>query len=1260
MIIATRLWFALVLSAAFGAACGAQPVALVSRRGDAYVVSGAGYEARFSAVDGSLLLRKRPGGSGAILRSGEYGLWRLRFRDGSFVSAADFGGAGRRIKARAEAKAGVLRLIYQGQKAAVAVTVTGSRDWLELAAEVTPTRDTVLGLELPARLRFDPGSVRRFVSPVDGNQGVGVAFRRAFFLPQPEDSPSAWQQDLIGPAGYADLFGGPLVQREVQDPATALKVTEEGRAWLGEGLARTLAAARAVVNRPPTRDQASLVLVDSANGPWLSAHRVGQGALWRIGGAVGEAEKPLALESMAAVLRRLTDTAPAERTEVGILSVRNGPESGGWAAVPVQAWLESMRGLPAVRSGRLQLKEIASPGELAAALGSDRFVALLNPYGEACPALPGGMPATTAAIGRYVRAGGQWLEVGGYPFFYALRPVRTFSFSGPYPPLFADFQHLDATTGSASIYRVQPLPDEPWTGARDHTALFVPGSLGCGADERGGYADRAYATFVLAGSSWRSPRARIVVGSTAEAQLAEYCRANRIRRTLEDKVAGPALERLKRAVLVYYAGSAREKIEHLGLLPPDTLLHFADYLHGGFDKQYPDHLPPNPAFGTPAELAAFFQRARAAGRLVMPYTNPTWWCDHPKGPTFAREGDAPLLKGLDGKPVYERYGPNDGWTVTQWHPAVRAANRITVQQFSREYPVDVLFQDQCGARSWMYDTNPASPTPYAYTDGILSMIAQDSRVRPLSTEAGWDRVVNWETQLCGLSWALVPTEYGPEWRRYMKQVYPPSTWEIYPLAQYVAHDKAMLLLHDLGQFVTNREVLSWALGLGFSLSYSVPAAALRQDGPREWLRWLDRLQKSVVARTIGRPVLAFRHERGPSPTRADDGLIAAQYGRVRVWANLGPGPRPATGRMLAPHGFLAQGPGVVAGVTTSAEGDTAFVSEGAQGRADLWVYGPGEQQVRAELPSRVSGPVRLAWDGGAHATVAAKAGTLAFRLPAASSVGRTTPPAGLAGKAPRDWPGGRPAIAVLALEGNPPQTWTRIAPEDWLRAFRVSPLATDLGAPVRAITSLDALNAALDAGPTVTFAIVNPYGEGIPEAAPGQWKATLARIRAYVEKGGCWWETAGYSFHAAFYPTGSGWASEEVGAEGLASLGIPIGGGPVDAPPVRLAASDEALSWLGVDLRRRIAEARSPVNRSLPRGANDPGHVTLVKGDGQDFIGGYRLNGWGWFWRIGGFWPDPAVALPVVVAATQTLYTHAPMPVRSGGTSRLWHARATW
>jgi hypothetical protein len=714
------------------------------------------------------------------------------------------------------------------------------------------------------------------------------------------------------------------------------------------------------------------------------------------------------------------------------------------------------------------------------------------------------------------------------------------------------------------------------------------------------------------------------------------------------------LSKLRQSVLVYYAGSCRDKTENLDLLPVPTQIHFADYLKGGFDKQYPDHLPPNPSFGTPEEFRAFFDRCHELGHLVMPYTNPTWWCDHPRGPTFEREGTDPLLKTLTGELSYERYAANDGYTVCHWHPAVRAANAKTLREFTDDYPVDILFEDQCGARGWHYDTNPASPTPCAYSEGLISMVAEDCRTKPLSTESGWDRVVNYESQLCGMSWAIVPTEGGPVWRTQMKEQIPPDTWEVYPLAQYIAHDKTAMLYHDLGQFVTNREVLAWTVGLGFCMSYRVGAAGLTKDAPREWLRWLDRLQKSVCARYVGEPVSAFKHDRGPNPTTAHDGVIRATYGSVQVAANLGPEAREG----LPPFGFRATADGLVAGDAVDEQGRTAsFVSERTEGGAEVWVYAPPERQVRLELPEGVGGQVTVALDGGATPAGRLTDRLLTFSLPARPGTQRVRPPAELAGKAPRDWPGERPAIGIIDLGPGVNPTWTAIRPAEWVAAFEQSKLATEYGMPIKRIAMVDDLAAALAAGPTKWLAIVNPYGEVFPSR--GDWRATLTQIRDYVNHGGSWWETAGYSFYVPVMREGDAWKPTNIGPSGMATLGLPVGGGEVDQPAEALRVTPAGKLALGEELSRRIEALQSSVNRGLSRGSDDPGHIALVAGAKQDFIGAYRLDGWGYLWRIGGFNPNPQVGLPVAVAAMEYAFTHPPLPTEGGGVSYLWHAKVT-
>ncbi|OGV69920.1 MAG: hypothetical protein A3K19_02030 [Lentisphaerae bacterium RIFOXYB12_FULL_65_16] len=1243
----------------------------IQETGDTLLLSGGSYAVSLSTRNGNILSITKPGETRPIWTGGEQGLWWLRFQDKTELEAADFAADSpdRICRIEPDTAAGTVRLTFTSAEADVTVLATAFDTGVEFRATVAPKKDTVLEFALPARLRFDPAGVQQFVYPVGGFRAPGIAFKAAFFQPQPDESPAGWTTQTTGPSAYVSLYGGPLNQRPDKDPPVAVRVTPDGEQWLGAALAKRFAHAKIVVNRPPATGQADLVLVDSDNGAYLSGSRLGgKGMLWRVGGSVGTDDIPHVLKLVATLADKVVSAdAGKGRSKVGCIALSQGPRGGAWGSVPVSDWTDALGGCNAVRAHQAERVELNTVPDLLAALKGSDFIAILNPYGERVPVpRDSGMPAVVDAIGAYVKAGGHWFETGGYPFFIELRPQPFNTCRSHYPPAFADFLHIDTGTGSASVFGVQPRTWEPWAGAKDQQALFVPGSLSCGGDAQGGWCERPFGTYVAKGATWLTPRVRLTVGNTAPQGLVAFCETNQITRRLEDKMKPDVLDKFKNSVLVKYDGTAKEELEFMHLLPVPSQVHFSSYLKGGFDKEYPDHLPPHPSYATPEEFRRFFDRGHELGHLMVPYTNPTWWCDHPKGPTFERDGEEPLAKGLDGKPHYESYGSakNDGWTVCHWHPKVQAANRKTVREFTDEYPVDVLFQDQCGARTWTYDTNPASPTPYAYFDGMISMVDEDSRTKPLSTEDGWAGVVNYEVQLCGLSWAVVAGDWTPDWARPLKGVYPTSNWEIFPIAQYVAHDKCAMIHHDLGQFVTHRRVLAWTLGIGYAMSYRINGTALTADRPREWLYWLDRIQKSVCARQIGQPLREFKHDWGSTPGDDDDGTIRATYGDVRIVANLGPRPLTEQGAEIAPYGFLATAPGLVAtdakrvGDLDAGTDTIDFVTQGTGGRFDVYPYAPQQTEVAVLLPEPVTGTVTVTFADQPPSDVAARDGVLRLTIPARPAEKRVEAPADLAGKAPRDWPGAKPAIGVLDVGPDIKPRGTGITPDAWAQAFETSRLATELGLTVRRITTAADLTAALHAGPTAWFAIVNPYGESLPTAGRGTWRDMLLSVKSYVENGGTWWETGAYPFYHTFSAGDA--KGENLGTSGAGIIGIPVDMADVGQAPEPMRVTPTGTEWLGTELTARVQTLSSAVNRGLSRGANASEHVTLVAGECADFIGGYRLKGWGWLWRIGGFGPNPDVALPVATAAVEYLYTHPLLPVTPDRSTRfLWHATVT-
>ncbi len=1209
-------------------------------------------------------LRVTGAGGAEVLRSGAEGLWRAEFLDGSAVTASDVVAAG---GFRREEAGGAVRLTYDHPALSVVVTMGGDGEATDLLAEVAVRQGTLLRLDVPATLRFDARQVERFISPMNGNESVGAAFLGPFFEEQSSTDPAGWAPQPSGPSGYETLFGGRLEQRLDQDPPVALSVTTEGAAWLGPELGARVGQATAVVNRPPAEGQADLVLVDSSNGPWLSAKHLGAGGVFRIGGGVDAQTADLARAAVVASVERLVERAEPGAT-VAVLSLKRGPAQGGWTSVKVADWVSALANSPVLGQRGAKVVEVSSPDAMMVALaGPDAPLVVLNPYGEWAPVPDGAeMAKVVAGIRSYAEAGGNWFEVGGYPFHYALRPLRNLSYETGYPAGFADFQHLETTAGNVSVYRVAPRTWQAWDAARDPSACFVPGSLAHGRDDDGPYCRRSYQTCVETGATWTAPTVRIAMDLDALTALKRYTEENRLAAPLERKMIADVLERFRRSVLVYVNGSAREMLAALDLIPAPALIHTATYLRGGFDKQYPDHLPPRPDFGTPGEFKAVIDGCKERGHLFMPYTNPTWWCDDPPGPTFVAAGDAPLSVGLDGEPYREVYGTNPGWTTCFWHPAVRAANRETVRQFTEDYPVDVLFQDQCGARRSVYDTNPAAPGPATYTEGLLSMLQEDWLRAPLSTEAGWDGVVPYESQLCGMSWMLVPTQYAPEWRVLLRDRYPAGTWEPFPVAQAIAHGSAAMTHHDLGQFATNQEVLGWTLGLGFGLSYTTSLGALETEANRTWLLWLDALQKSVCARYTGAPLTAYE--------AADLGdarwVLRSEYGDLTVYASTAPADAALPNRadvVLAPYGFLAEAPGMLAGCVrklgpceSTDPAGLSFVREDKGDSAEYTVYAPEREALSLPLPDGWTGAEGVKLDGTGIAA-SAEGGVLRIETPFHGDEEAPAPPDELAATPMGDWPDPfrSRGIGVLALNNGPPGSWSEISPQAWIEALENSGAIRETGLSVVAIRTPEEFARMLIEGRRMWFAIVNPYGETFPTAEGLDAKQTLEAIRDYVRNGGVWWETAGYSFYRgmALQPDGT-WTPDNLGPSGLDSFGLGTVGDPVEAPAVSVHVTEAGRAMLSEEIAALVDATPARANRASTTRPGGPTSVALVASANRDYITGHQLRGWGWLFRFGGFWPPPEVAPGVVADVLAHIWSEPPSASTGARGTFVWTVRA--
>lgn len=443
-----------------------------------------------------------------------------------------------------------------------------------------------------------------------------------------------------------------------------------------------------------------------------------------------------------------------------------------------------------------------------------------------------------------------------------------------WPGVFADLVYIRTTGGELAIYA---LPDTTPARVRPAFLGFIPD------DEYVADSTMYYHTFGIRledGGMWASPWVRFLVGASSfDTALAfrEHTGLNQFP-SLREKL-GAMYAQVGRSPL-YKADTAQlgrpfaDYGDLLDAIPDPGILHPVAYQPGGHDESYPDFLPPEAGWGTTADMAAMFRAAQARGFLVMPYTNPTWWDD--ASPTLG-----PVLQGIvpgvtitdvaaldpQGRPITETYGGHFGYVVSPWSPFVQDRLALLNHEVTVDLPSDFVFEDQIGARAWLYDYNRSAPDHLAYMDDWLAHTRAYSPTL-LMTEMGYDRLAATEVGFHGS--VLLPelTEQMPGWR--------PVPW-----APLMLRDKVLFYQHDLAPqtFTHNKAVLGWNLAMGYMLSYDLFASEYGGGITSDWLAVVGGFQRHVLSRYADAPVSGFTSIQagvgGPVATQTGFGACSA-------------------------------------------------------------------------------------------------------------------------------------------------------------------------------------------------------------------------------------------------------------------------------------------------------------------------------------------------------------------------------------------------
>jgi hypothetical protein len=467
-----------------------------------------------------------------------------------------------------------------------------------------------------------------------------------------------------------------------------------------------------------------------------------------------------------------------------------------------------------------------------------------------------------------------------------------------------DFLALDVAGGRFALYLVNPLgPLQPAvlgfvsTGPQPLVAHGLP-------------------NWTPNGRRFTSPIVRMRIGQPVRETILAYRADNAIAAypCIEEKL-GARFSKLARAPLVkaHIEKPFQEYSRLLSQLDAPALIHPVAFQSPGFDRGYPDFLPPDPRWGTIADFRSFVETAHAQGFLVMPYMNPTWWNED----SATMRNLAPLtvagvaVQDLKGQPAFEKYGANSGYAISPYVPFVHDRLARLMFQWRDDVPVDFVFEDQIGARRWLPDLNPAEPTPVSYTDGWYEHTSIYS-FWGLMTEDGWDRIAATEAGFCGS--ALTGAKkfdpqvalWGPENRA--NTSLGRGNWEPYPLAVWAFHDKVMFYQHDLEMHLTARdlEVITWNLLFGVNFSYIFPG--LGGGTPPDVIDLTNALQRALGPAYAGRVLTDFT-DLAPGVVRSTfaTGLtVIANWNATEPYA--------VEGCKIVPTGCLARTKSVLAGV----------------------------------------------------------------------------------------------------------------------------------------------------------------------------------------------------------------------------------------------------------------------------------------------------------------------------------------------------------
>jgi hypothetical protein len=482
------------------------------------------------------------------------------------------------------------------------------------------------------------------------------------------------------------------------------------------------------------------------------------------------------------------------------------------------------------------------------------------------------------------------------------------AFQAFYPSeLLADYAAVVSSAGTMAIYGLHE------GDSVSKVALGLARSLDPAQGELPVYR-HAYLVDSDSGTSWTSPTLRFRVGQDEMALLAGMRADNGIdayesaSAKLGERFATAARSPLI-AVCFENPGDPpfSQIAARLASIRGPAAVMLSGFQQGGMDGHHPCYLPPDNQWGPEEDFTRMIGDLHAQGKMVIPYTRPSWW--HANSPTVQGIGSMEAVAQLDesGAPVQQVFGGEEtGYRISPYGTGVEDTLARMVRELKGEMGADMLMAARLGSRHDA-DYNVNAPSHDLYDYGWLETLGAfaDSL---LIVENGYDRMAS---PACGFTGSMYDdvSSGSAHW----DEIFGAGNWRGYPAGPALLGDK-VIAFQPMERSLLSKDMLSFCLLHGMAPSFMPQDGSPDRPYTSPWMRVASVFQAHAGPWTAGQRLVSL--------TRPTGGVVSADYGDVTVIRNARSSAYASGSHTVAPYGALmvADNGALVAGILTRYNG----------------------------------------------------------------------------------------------------------------------------------------------------------------------------------------------------------------------------------------------------------------------------------------------------------------------------------------------------